>query len=32
VAVLMEFLGRQTTAEVPMDSVVKEDNQRGTLL
>ena len=28
VAVLMEFLGRQTTIEVPADSVIKEGNAR----
>jgi transcriptional antiterminator RfaH len=30
VAVLMDFLGRQTTIEVPVYSVIKEDNARAT--
>ena len=30
VAVLMEFLGRQTTIEVPMNSIIKEGDVRAT--
>jgi hypothetical protein len=31
VAVLLEFLGRQTTIELPADSVIKEGSERAEI-